>query len=255
MDIFLNFDLGTVLYLLIAGFAAAFIDASVGGGGLISLPAFLSLGWPVPTALGTNKLSALVSLGTSALTYIRSGHVEPVTWKVLPLSFVSAILGVLAIYVVPPAMLRGVVIVLLVLVGVYTLLKKNLGQDGQVAKVVNYGKYLAVLAACMGFYDGFFGPGSGMFYIFILIMMGQDYIGAAANSKVMTSAAMLGALPAFAWHGSIMWQYGLVMAVAMIPGAICGSKFVLHYGAKWIRPLFIVMVVIMIGKQVLELVK
>ena len=255
MEPVLTFDFWTVLYLLLAGFVGAFLDASVGGGGLITLPAYLSLGWPIPFCLGTNKAANGVCLCTSAYTYFRSGKVDPFVWRVLPCSFVAAVLGALAVYIVPPDILRSLVVGMLVFVGIYTFLKKDIGQVGDRPKAVNYKQMLVLLAVGMGFYDGFFGPGSGMFYIFCYLLLGYDYVCASANSKVMTSICMLAAILAFAYQGSIIWSYAVIMAIGGIPGAIVGSKFVIKYGAKWIRPLFMAMVVIMIGKQVMELFK
>lgn len=128
MDFFAVYDISKVLLLAVAGFFGGFIDATVGGGGLICLPVYMSMGWPIPYALGTNKAAALVSLGTSAYTYFRAGKMDPYVWRMLPLAFLSSVLGVVALHIIPSGFLRYIMVGLLVVVGIYTLMHKNFGQ-------------------------------------------------------------------------------------------------------------------------------
>jgi len=255
MEVVLNYELWEIALLLVAGFFAAFIDASVGGGGLISVPAYMCLGWPIPNVIATNKVGAVVSLCTSAYTYFKAGKTDPFAKKIIPCSFCAAIAGALTVYIIPPEILRYLVVAMLVLVGVYTFLKKDFGAISKPNKNPNYKRWFLIVALVIGFYDGFFGPGSGMFYAFAFILLGFDYVEASANCKIMTSTAMLGSLVTFALKGSVIWSYGLIMALSMMPGAYLGSKFVIKYGTKWIRPIYLAMVILMIGKQVFDLIK
>lgn len=254
MDILTAYNLTDVLLLVIAGFAGGFVDATVGGGGLICLPVYMSMGWPIPYALGTNKAAALVSLGTSAYTYFRAGKMDPYVWKMAPLAFMASILGVITLHIIPPDFLRYIMVLLLAMVGIYTLLHKDFGQAKPTGLKTDYRKWFKVIALVMGFYDGFFGPGSGTFYVFAFLWIGYDYVCGSANGKMLTTAAMLGALPIFLYNGTIYWDYALLMFIGIIPGAVIGSRFVITHDVKYIRPLYLTVVLLLIGKQVLGLI-
>ena len=112
---------------------------------------------------------------------------------------------------------------------------------------------LAIIAIVMGFYDGFFGPGSGTFYVFAFLWVGYDYVRGSANGKMLTTAAMLSALPIFIYNGTFYWDYALFMFIGIIPGAVIGSRFVITHDVRYIRPMYLAVVAALIGKQVWSL--
>jgi len=252
---FVSYEPLTVIYMIFIGFAMAFVDASVGGGGLISVPAYMSLGWPLPYAFGTNKVTAFLGLGMSTLTYLRAGKYEPFALKVLPISFLAASAGVFALHYFSTDLLRYVVVAMLVLIGIYTFIRKDFGSVHATEQKANYKLLIMALALVMGLYDGFFGPGSGSFYIFAFIYLGYNYVEASANAKLLTTTAMLGAVLTFIYKGDVVWGYVVFTGLGTILGGYAGSRFVLTHDVKVIRPFYLAMIVIMIGKQVFDLFK
>lgn len=255
MDLSFAFNFIDMVLIFAAGFTAAFMDATVGGGGLITLPMFMGMGWPVAYAMGTNKVAAVISLGTSAYTYYKAGKLDHHILKLLPLAFAAGISGGLLIMVLPADFLRYVVVGLLTLVGIYTFFHKNLGQKNSKPLNPFYKKWCMLIAIVLGFYDGFFGPGSGTFYIFSFLWVGYDYVTASANGKMLTTAAVFGAFLIFLYNGTVVWIYALAMAFGLIPGAIVGSRFVMTHDLRFIRPMYLAMVTILIGKQIYLLLK
>lgn len=247
-------DLGTVLFLIVAGFISAFIDSTVGGGGLISTPALLSLGLPVPYALGTNKVAASVGSLTSVLSFWRAGKIKKAALALMPLSFIGSALGAYVVYLLPEKLMKNVIVALLVLVAVYTYRRKDWGDTGTVQQLgvrTLFGAFIMALA--IGFYDGFFGPGTGSFLIFGFLYLGYDFVTAAGNAKALNFASGVGALVSFAISGTIVWSYGVIMALAMIAGAVCGSRMAIKKGASYVRPLYLLVTTLLIGKQVYEI--
>ncbi len=226
------------------GFLAAAVDAIAGGGGLLSLPALLMVGVPPHLALGTNKFAASMASLNSSITFARSGKVNItlVKWQI-PFTLIGAFLGAWAVLGVSSAFLSKAVLVLILLVGIYTLLHKNLGMENKFQGLNSHNIFAGCLfALALGFYDGFFGPGTGSFLIFSFIaLFGFDFVAASANSKVLNFTSNFAALLIFAWNGKIFLAYGIPMAVFMILGSYFGTKLALHRGAALIKPIFITM--------------
>ncbi|WCN38682.1 sulfite exporter TauE/SafE family protein [Aneurinibacillus uraniidurans] len=248
-------DTHMLLFLLATGFLAAFIDSVVGGGGLISLPALLLTGLPSTVALGTNKLASTMASCTSTISFMRSGKVNFKLVKYLfPLSLIGSAFGAYAVTKIPPEFLKPLVVVLLIGVTVYTLFKKDWGSTSTYQGITKKIAILSVTVALLvGFYDGFFGPGTGSFLLFAFLMMGFDFVGAAGNAKVLNFGSNIAGLVTFAALGHINYQYGIPMGIAMIIGALIGSQVAIRKGSSYVRPLFIGVTVLMIGKQVWDL--
>lgn len=244
-------SLEMLLFLVCAGFLASFIDSVVGGGGLISVPALLLTGLPAGIVLGTNKLGGTASSLASSASFLLSGKINLrlVSW-LFPLSLAGSVGGALIVKYIPAASLKPIVVVLLVLVTAYTLLKKNWGS---LSTYKGLGKGTAWLcgavALAIGFYDGFFGPGTGSFLLFAFLMLGFDFVIAAGNAKVLNLASNIGSLVTFAFMGYVNIYYGAPMAVSMVFGALVGSRFAIRKGAGYVKPLFICMSILLIGKQ------
>ncbi len=249
-----NLDPGTVAFLVIAGFISAFIDSTVGGGGLISTPSLLSLGLPVPYALGTNKVAASIGCLTSVISFWRAGKIKKAALALMPLSFIGSALGAYVVYLLPEKLMKNIIVALLVAVAVYTYRRKDWGDAGTVEKLGLQALLGAfVMALTLGFYDGFFGPGTGSFLIFGFLYLGYDFVTAAGNAKALNFASGAGALVSFAMSGTIIWSYGLIMAAAMVVGAIFGTRLAIKKGASYVRPLYLLVTTLLIGKQVYEI--
>lgn len=250
-----DLDLYTVAFLVISGFIASFIDSTVGGGGLISVPALLSLGLPVPMALGTNKVAASMGSFTSVVSFWRAGKInKKMALSLMPLAFIGSAFGAYVVYLLPEKLMKNIIVVLLVAVAVYTYKRKDWG-DHSTAQNLGTAALIgsAIMATVIGFYDGFFGPGTGSFLIFGFLFLGFDFVTAAGNAKALNFASGIGALLSFAMSGSVIISYGLIMGAAMILGAIFGSKMAIKKGAAYVRPLYLLVTTLLIGKQVYEI--
>lgn len=240
---------------ILCGFAllAGMMDAIAGGGGLILVPALFAV---YPNAspallLGTNKMSSIA--GTLMAT-VRYGWSVPIRWKsIVPAALVAAggaFAGAMTVSRLDPEVIRPVVVVLLVLVAIYTLIRRNFGgHPGQGALVAHEAYALPALAGIAGFYDGFFGPGAGSFILFGLVRwFGYDFLGAAAAAKVLNLATNFGALMLFAATGNVFYVVALPMAVCSIVGAFIGAHLAIRRGAPFIRVAFLAVIVALIGK-------
>jgi uncharacterized protein len=246
-----HINLDMIFFLMGAGFIASFIDSVVGGGGLISLPALLLTGMPPTLALGTNKMASVMGSCTSTVSFMKSGKIDIGIIKYLfPLSFIGSALGVIAVQQIPSQFLKPLVIVMLVVVTIYTFTKKEWGDISTYNGLTKRTAYLSgIISFALGFYDGFFGPGTGSFFIFAFLMIGFDFVMAAGNSKALNFASNIAAVITFMYFGSINYYYAVPMGVAMILGAIVGSNLAIKKGAAYVRPLFLFMSVVLISKQ------
>ncbi|MGX0129607.1 uncharacterized protein ACUXGJ_000295 [Staphylococcus cohnii] len=243
----LDWDISIVLIIILLGFLAAFIDAVVGGSGLISIPALLAVGMPPAVALGTNKLASSFGSLTSAFRFLRSGNVDlKIVGKLFPFVFILAICGASVATFLPAELLKPLVIIILTLVMIYTLVKKDWGNVRTYTKLT-FGKAILFVSimSLIGFYDGFLGGGTGSFMLFILLMFGC----AAGNAKVLNFASNLGALILFMILDQVDYFYGLIMAVSMICGSYVGATFAIKKGVSYVKTLFIVVTAILIIKN------
>ncbi|WP_046176015.1 TSUP family transporter [Domibacillus indicus] len=246
---------GTILLtLFFFGFLAAFIDAVVGGGGLISIPALLAAGIPPAAAVATNKLASTMGALTSTIAFIRAGKVDfRLTGRLFPLTFIGSLFGALTVRYVSPDVLKPLILVLLITVAIYTVFKKNWGSTSTYKKPTP-AKALLFAAAIfgIGFYDGFLGAGTGSFILFAFLLLGFDFIQSAGNAKLLNFSSNLAALILFLMMDMVYIPYGLAMGGAMILGALAGSKFAILKGTSYVRLLFIVVTVSLIGKNIYD---
>ncbi len=240
-----------VAFLAVAGFVAAFIDSQVGGGGAISIPALLLAGLPPHLALGTNKLAATGASLTATATYIRAGTVSlRVSMWLVPAAAIGAALGVAGVQLVDPGVIKGLVLVLMAGITVYVLLQKDFGEEDRFEGLTPGTLALAiVLTAVIGFYDGFLGPGTGSFLIFAYIgVLGFDFLTAAGHGRVMNFTSNVAALAVFWYSGQVDVIAGLPMLLAMLVGAHAGSRFAIAHGSRWIKPLFVIIILALMAK-------
>jgi uncharacterized protein len=249
-------SLDILLFLVAAGFVSAFIDSVVGGGGLISLPALLLTGLSPGLVLGTNKLGGTLSAFTSATTFLLSKKINlRLAAALFPLSFLGAVLGTYTVQQIPSDFLKPLVVGMLIAVTIYTLTKKNWGATSTYKGLSKKASWIVGGGAfVIGFYDGFFGPGTGSFLIFVFLMVGFDFVGASANAKVLNLASNVASLVTFFFMDAVQLFYGLTMGIAMILGAIIGSRVAIRKGTSFVKPLFILVTALLIGKQLWTLI-
>lgn len=247
----------TLLFLALAGFLAAFIDSVVGGGGLISIPALLFTGLSPSVAIATNKLSSSMGSLTSTISFIRSGKVNfHLVIRLLPLTFIGAALGAFVVKYISSELLKPLVLILLIAVAIYTILKKNWGKKTTYTGLTLKKKILFSLTVlAIGFYDGFFGAGTGSFLLFAFLMIGFDFVQSAGNAKVLNFCSNITALIIFLYADVIHFTYGIVMGVSMILGAFVGSNFAIKKGVSYVKVLFIAVTLFLIGKNILDYVQ
>lgn len=237
-------DIFSVVVLIGAAFFAGFIDAVVGGGGLIQIPAlFTALPKELPATLfGTNKLSSVFGTANAAWRYTRRVRMP---WRTtLPAAlaaFVCAYGGAMAVAWLPRESLRPLILILLLAAAAYTFWRKDFGalhrpQHAGHRELL----YALLLGGAIGFYDGFFGPGTGSFLIFLFIrFFGFDFLHASAASKVVNVATNLAALAFFVPHGYLLPLLGLTMAVCNIGGSLLGTHLALRHGSGFVRRIFL----------------
>ena len=250
----------TVLLLLaLAGLGAGFVDAVVGGGGLIQLPAML-LGFPGASpvqVLATNKLASICGTSVSSATFYRRVRPDPRTFlPLMLLSLAGSALGALVASFLPREAFDPIVLVVLVLVGGYVLLSPQVGT----ISVLRFSGHRHTAAAMLtglaiGFYDGAIGPGTGSFFVFTLVgLLGYNFLEASAKAKMANWATNLGALLVFLPQGAIMWKVGLLVGVANLLGGYLGARTAVARGSRFVRIFFIVVVsafIVRLGGQVL----
>lgn len=250
-------SIGMISFLVSAGFLSAFIDSVVGGGGLISLPAIMMTGVSPVIALGTNKLASVMGSCTSFIAFIRNGKVDMSIIKYLfPLSFMGSALGVFTVQLIPPDFLKPMVVIMLICVTLYSIKKKDWGEESSYTGL-NKNRFIiaGIVTFLMGFYDGFFGPGTGSFMLFGFLCLGFNFIGAAANARALNFASNIAAVIFFSYLGLVEFKYAIPMGVGMICGAIAGTQMALKKGSTYVRPLFVFVTTILIGKQLWDLFK
>lgn len=246
----------TVIFLCAAGFAAAFVDSIAGGGGLISLPALLLGGVAPHYSLGTNKFASTTASFTSSIGYARSGKVNFRLVRCLaPCTLVGAVLGVKCVLRLNQSFLYPLVLVMVLFVGIYSLCSKSIGKEDRSVNSPERRLIFGgcVLAFCLGFYDGFFGPGTGSFLIFGLIHLYEfDFVKAGGNARILNFTSNAAAVVMFGLNGKINYVYGVPFALAMILGAKMGTRFALRHGSNWIKPIFITMSLCVAGKMLVQ---
>ncbi|MBC6698527.1 sulfite exporter TauE/SafE family protein [Hymenobacter puniceus] len=234
-------------------FLAGFIDSIVGGGGLIQLPAMLLLlkGTPVPTILGTGKVSSL--MGTAAALRSYAGKV-PIRWRAVgtaaAVAGVFSFLGARVVSQLPQELLPPLVLGLLVAIAIYTFWRKDFGSlHAPRLSAQREPLYGALVGLLIGFYDGFFGPGTGSFLLFAFVgLFGYDFVTSSASAKMVNVATNLAALLYFAYTKQILWAVAIPMALCNMVGSTLGAQLALRHGTGFVRVLFLAVVGVFIVK-------
>jgi uncharacterized membrane protein YfcA len=241
-----DLSLLTVTVLVLAAFLAGWVDAVVGGGGLIQLPALLigmPPGTPPAAILGTNKLSSVWGTATSSVTY--AIKVRPDWRTILPLVVAAATgsaLGAQAAKFLPEEYFTPIVLVAVVGVGLYTVRRPQLGlvSKRKHAGGAHYGR-TAVIGLGVGAYDGILGPGTGSFFVILLVgVLGYGFLEASAKAKIANLVTNISAITVFAVHGSVLWKLGLLMGSANLVGGFLGARMAIRHGNSFVRRVFLV---------------
>jgi len=240
------------LLLLLCGLAAGFIDAIAGGGGLLTIPALLWAGLPVPVAFGTNKLQACCGTALAVSNYARAGLIR---WREVRTGVIcTLIFAALGAYVLTlidsrnAGLLKQVVPWLLIAIAVYIVLSPRMGQVKSEARLSPV-TFALLGGAVLGFYDGFFGPGTGSFWaLACVLLLGLDLRHATAYTKVMNLTSNLASLAVFLVAGKVRFDIAAIMIAGQLTGAHLGSGMVVKNGAGIVRPVLLVTVLALAGK-------
>ena len=249
----MEFGFEVLALLALAAFVAGTVDALAGGGGLITIPALMAAGIPPVQAIATNKLQSSFGTTSAVLAFARQGRIDfrRFLWPAVA-AFAGSVGGAIAIQLVDPSFLAGLVPVLLVAMAAYFLLGPKASEAERHARLGHAA--LVTLMFALGFYDGFFGPGTGSFMATALVaLFGFGLVSATAHTKLLNLASNVAALVTLIIGGQVLWVVGLVMAVASIAGGQLGAHLALgRAGARVIRPLLVVMSLVLTVKLLLE---
>lgn len=235
--------------LFATGLTAGYVDAIAGGGGLITVPVLLATGMSPADALGTNKFQSSCGTALATARYARHGLLKDGDWTFgILCTLVGATAGALVVQRVNADFLRPAIPVLLVLIAAYTAIKPDLGQTTRPARMSSR-LFAAIFGLALGFYDGFFGPGTGSFWMMACVLvLGRDLLAATAHTKVMNLTSNLASLAVFLIGGHVRFGIGMTMAAGQLLGGWLGAHTAVRGGVRLIRPLFLIMVVSLAAK-------
>lgn len=251
MEIIAHYGIYTLLILGVFAFVAGFLDAIVGGGGLIQLPALL-IQFPktgLPTLFGTNKIAALSGTSIAAVQYAkRITFNKKVLLAIIASAALFSFLGAKTVSYIHSDDLKPIILVILIGIAIYTFLKKDLGnvptKNLSTLKQMLYG---SAIGCIVGFYDGFFGPGTGSFFVLgFVVVLGFDFLSASAYAKIVNCVTNISALIVFLKEGNYLIEIALIMAIFNILGNFLGTRMAFKKGNGFIRIIFLVIVILMI---------
>jgi len=237
--------IGTLLLLFVAAFGAGWVDSIAGGGGLITLPVLLGVGLPPQVALGTNKFQASFGSFTAAQHYTHKNIVDLADARpTIFLTAIGAALGTWSVQQLDPTLLELVIPFLLIVIALYMLFTPQVGEHEHPPRI-NRIVFAILFGVGLGFYDGFFGPGVGSFWA-IAFVIGQGFglTRATGYTKVMNFTSNIVSLGLFLVGGYVVFSAGLTMAAGQIAGARVGSTLVIRKGGKFIKPIYVTVVIL-----------
>ncbi|WP_156761482.1 TSUP family transporter [Microbacterium karelineae] len=253
-----DIDLLTIALLIVAGLVAGWVDAVVGGGGLVQLPAMMLVPGIAPLqALATNKVASIMGTSVAAVTFARRVRPDPRT--AIPLAVMAllgAIVGAMIATFIPEEAFTPIILVVLIAVGAFTVLKPKMGVH---ANRRWHGARHVIAAALIGLavgtYDGALGPGTGSFFVILLVsVLGYAFMPASALGKIANFCTNLGALIFFVPAGHVLWGLGLAVGAANLVGGYIGARMAVSKGSRFVRIVFIVVVAVLILKLAYDLV-
>jgi len=242
-----------IFLVTLASLFAGFVDAIVGGGGLILVPALFAV-YPSSapaTLLGSNKSASIWGSLFASIAYSRRVHLPTATLlPALLMAFIGSLLGAWLVTLISPDYLRKCLPFLLFAILLYTMAKKDMGHRHWPRLQAAYEAWaMGGIGLVLGFYDGFFGPGTGSFLVFALVrILGYDFLNASASAKLINVATNLAALILFSMKGHVWWHLALPMALANIAGSLLGTRLALKHGVGFVRVVFLLVVCALICK-------
>jgi uncharacterized membrane protein YfcA len=246
-------ELWQVPLLFAAGAVAGLVDSIAGGGGLITLPVLLGLGMDPRAALGTNKLQSTFGSATATFHYAAAGTMSlRECARGFGLTFIGAIGGALVVQLIDAAVLRQVIPFLLVAIAVFVWLRPKLGETDLHPRMPR-GLFDLIFGLALGFYDGFFGPGTGTFWTMAFVLgLGFNLTKATGSTKAMNFASNIASLLVFIIAGQVVYTAGLIMGAGQLIGARIGSRMVVSRGTRFIRPIFLTTVLAISAKLIYD---
>lgn len=242
-------DPNSWMFLALIGLLAGFIDAVVGGGGMLTVPALLSVGLPPHLTLGTNKLSASFASGTASYTYFRKKLFDPAFWKHCFYSTViGALAGTIIVNFISTQFLQKFLPLVIISAAIYTLFNqiKDIDNEQLPENTLTLRIKQRVQGFILGFYDGISGPGTGAFWVISNLRLYRiNILLSSGIAKSMNFTSNIVSLLVFIYFGQVNWLIGLTLGACLMLGAFIGAHSAIHFGAKFIRPLFIIIVVAM----------
>ena len=242
-------DPNSWMLLALVGLVAGFIDAVVGGGGMLTVPTLLSVGLPPHLTLGTNKLSASFASGTAAFTYFRKKLFDPQFWKHCFYStFIGALCGTILVNYISTEFLNKFLPLVILAAAIYTLFSrvKEIDNDTLPEQTALLKIKQRIQGFILGFYDGISGPGTGAFWVISNMRLYRlNILLSSGIAKAMNFTSNFVSLLTFIYFGQVNWLIGLTMGACLMLGAFIGAHSAIYFGAKFIRPLFIIIVLIM----------
>ncbi|MGO4999121.1 TSUP family transporter [Oceanisphaera sp. W20_SRM_FM3] len=242
----MELEITTLSLLALAALLAGFIDAIAGGGGLITVPALLATGMPPTMALATNKLQSCFGSFSATFYYFRRGLLDWRTMKwAIACTFIGSVLGTIGVQLIDASILQKVLPFLLAAFALYFLCSPRVGDEDrqQRLKVI---PFALLIGTGIGFYDGFFGPGTGSFFALAFVALaGFSLSKATAHTKLLNFTSNIASLLFFILGGQVVWVAGLSMALGQFVGARLGSKMVVTQGTRIIKPMLVTVSLVM----------
>ena len=239
-----SLEFSTYVILFIAAFLASLIDSIAGGGGLLTTPAMLLVGISPLNTLATNKFQSCFGTFTSTYNYYKNGLLtEPKRYLYFFLSFGGSMIGTYLVSRISNELLESIIPILLISAAVFFILNRGPSTSNRSSSLLFIFNVIVIL---IGFYDGFFGPGTGSFFVLaFVIIKGISIMEATAITKLLNFASNFAAFIIFALKGYVIWELGLIMAVAQIGGANLGSRFAISNGEKVVRPVLVIVSILL----------
>jgi len=244
----LEVGLEVIAALMAVAFVAGVIDAMAGGGGLLTIPALMAAGVPPVAAIATNKLQSSFGTASAVYAFARKGRINfrRFLWPAVA-AFIGSAFGAWVLQRLDPSFLEGFIPILLLLMVVYFLVAPKASEEDRHSRLGMAS--LILIVAVIGFYDGFFGPGTGSFLTTVLVaLFGMGLVSATAHTKLLNLASNVAALITLVIGGQVLWAIGLAMAVASVAGGQVGARLAMRVGGKMIRPVLVVMALLLIAK-------
>lgn len=247
----LGLDILAILFTVAT--IAGFIDAIAGGGGLLTIPALLTVGVPPAMALGTNKLQACGGSFSASLYFVRKKAIDvKQIFLLILLTFIGAACGTIFVQTIDVNALKALLPFLVLIIGIYFLFSPSVGGEDRKQRI-SLPLFAFTAAAGVGFYDGIFGPATGSFFtLAFILLLGFNLPKAVAHAKVLNFTSNFASLIFFILGGAVLWKIGFIMMVGQFIGGTLGARMVVTKGKKLVRPMLVTMSFIMVAKMLYD---